>query len=108
MDIEKYTNSKVYHFFEILFKLIVWNILTIILVCLAVAGPFLGFYYLKEGTLAGLLMILVHYSEFLFSYLAIVRFFLVLNFIKKKRNRRLFLSILINCGIILRVCIKLN
>ena len=57
MDIEKYTNSKVYHFFEIPFKLIVWNILTIILVCLAVAGPFLGFYYLKEGTLAGLLMI---------------------------------------------------
>lgn len=58
MDIEKYTNSKVYHFFEVLFKLIVWNILTIIIVCLVIAGPFLGFYYLKEGMLAGLLMII--------------------------------------------------
>lgn len=57
MDIEKYTNSKIYHFFEIFFKLIVWNILTIIIVCLAVAGPFLGFYYLEEGILAGLLML---------------------------------------------------
>ena len=57
MDIEKYTNSKIYHFFEIFFKLIVWNILTIIIVCLAVVGPFLGFYYLEEGILAGLLML---------------------------------------------------
>lgn len=57
MDIEKYTNGKLYQFFDVFLKLIIWNILTIIIVCLAFAGPFLGFYYLKEGVFAGLLMI---------------------------------------------------
>lgn len=58
MDIEKYTSGKVYKFFDVLFKLVVWNVLTIILTALAMALPFVGFYILKEGTIAGLLVIL--------------------------------------------------
>lgn len=52
MDIEKYTNSKVFDFFEWSYKLIIWNLLTIFLTCLVGALPFLAFYLLKEGVLA--------------------------------------------------------
>lgn len=58
MDIEKYTNSKVYEFFEWSFKLIIWNLLTIFVTCLAGAIPFLGFYLVKEGVFASICAIL--------------------------------------------------
>lgn len=58
MDIEKYTNSKVYEFFEWTFKLIIWNVLTIFITCLAGGIPFLGFYLLKEGIFASICSIL--------------------------------------------------
>lgn len=58
MDVEKYTNSKVYEFFEWSFKLIVWNLLTIFITCLVGAIPFLGFYLAKKGIFASICLIL--------------------------------------------------
>lgn len=74
MDIEKYTNGKLYQFFEILFRLVVWNLLTLLIVGVVMAGPFLGFYYLREGTFAGVLMligVLLGFFFFIPSYCTI-------------------------------------
>lgn len=58
MDVEKYTSSKTYEFFEWTFKLIIWNLLTLFITCAVAAIPFLGFYLLKEGIIASICSVL--------------------------------------------------
>lgn len=74
MDIEKFTNSKAYEFFEWSFKLIIWNLLTIFITCLAGVIPFLAFYLIKEGIFASifsLLTIVLAAFAFIPSYVTI-------------------------------------
>lgn len=74
MDIEKYTNSKLFNFFEWFFKLLIWNLLTIFISSLAGALPFLGFYLLKNGVLAlilGILSIILFFFTFVICYVTI-------------------------------------
>ena len=67
MDVEKYTNSKVYDFFEWLFKLIIWNVLTIVITFLGALVPFLVVYFVKEGIVAAIFSLLtIIFSVFLF------------------------------------------
>lgn len=58
MDIEKYTNSKVFNFFEWFFKLIVWNLLTILITSIVGAIPLLGFYLTMKGIFASICLFL--------------------------------------------------
>lgn len=51
MDVEKYTGSKVFIFFEWAFKLILWNIILILLVMTSVSLPFYGFYKVQDNNL---------------------------------------------------------
>ena len=51
MDIEKYTNGKVYTAFEWIFKLILWNLLLVLIVVTITALPFYGFYTVQENNL---------------------------------------------------------
>ena len=51
MDVEKYTGSKVFIFFEWAFKLILWNIILILLVMTSVSLPFYGFYKVQNNNL---------------------------------------------------------
>lgn len=48
MDIEKYTSGKVYHFFEWSFKLIIWNLLSLLIICSAAAIPFICFFNIQD------------------------------------------------------------
>ena len=48
MDIEKYTSGKLYHIFEWSFKLIIWNLLTLLIVCSVAAIPFISFFNLQD------------------------------------------------------------
>lgn len=48
MDIEKYTSGKLYHIFEWSFKLIIWNLLTLLIICSAAAIPFISFFNLQD------------------------------------------------------------
>ena len=59
MDVEKYTNSKLFDFFEWSFKLIIWNLLVVFIVGITFGVVFFPTYFvLKEGTLAVILYIL--------------------------------------------------
>ena len=59
MDVEKYTNSKLFDFFEWSFKLIIWNLLVVFITGITFGIVFFPTYYvLKEGTLAVVLYIL--------------------------------------------------
>ena len=59
MDVEKYTNSKLFDFFEWMFKLIIWNLLVVFIVGITFGIVFFPtFYIFKEGTLAVILYIL--------------------------------------------------
>ena len=51
MNVEKYTGSKLYSFFEWLFKLILWNILLILIIMTLSIGPFYGFYKIQDNNL---------------------------------------------------------
>lgn len=49
MDIEKYTNSKLYFIFEWGFKLIMWNLLSLLIICLIAGTPFLFFFQIQDN-----------------------------------------------------------
>ena len=49
MDIEKYTNSKLYFIFEWGFKLIMWNLLTLLIICVISGVPFLFFFQIQDN-----------------------------------------------------------
>ena len=49
MDIEKYTNSKIYFIFEWGFKLIMWNLLSLLIICLVASVPFLFFFQIQDN-----------------------------------------------------------
>ena len=49
MDIEKYTNGKLYHFFEWSFKLIIWNLLALLIICGIAAIPFICFFNIQDN-----------------------------------------------------------
>ena len=58
MDVEKYTNSKLYDFFEWTFKLIIWNLLVVFIVGITFGVVFFPtYYFLKEGIFATILYI---------------------------------------------------
>lgn len=48
MDVEKYTNSKFYYIFEWGYKLIIWNLLSLLIVCLVSCIPFTIFFNIKN------------------------------------------------------------
>ena len=48
MDIEKYTNSKLYFIFEWGFKLIMWNLLSLLIICLVAGTPFIFFFKIQD------------------------------------------------------------
>ena len=48
MDIEKYTNSKLYFIFEWGFKLIMWNLLSLLIICLIAGTPFIFFFKIQD------------------------------------------------------------
>lgn len=48
MDVEKYTSGKVYHIFEWSFKLIIWNLLSLLIICSAAAIPFVCFFNIQD------------------------------------------------------------
>lgn len=59
MDVEKYTNSKLFDFFEWSFKLIIWNILVVFITGITFGVVFFPtFYLLREGVLAVILYVL--------------------------------------------------
>lgn len=49
MDIEKYTNGKLYHVFEWAFKLIIWNLLSLLIICSCAAIPFICFFNIQDN-----------------------------------------------------------
>ena len=49
MDIEKYTDSKLYFIFEWGFKLIMWNLLSLLIICLIAGVPFLFFFRIQDN-----------------------------------------------------------
>ena len=49
MDIEKYTNSKLYLIFEWGFKLIMWNLLSLLIICIVAGVPFLFFFQIQDN-----------------------------------------------------------
>lgn len=49
MDIEKYTNSKLYFIFEWGFKLIMWNLLTLLIICVVAGIPFIFFFQIQDN-----------------------------------------------------------
>ncbi len=51
MDIEKYTSGKIYAFFEWAFRLVVWNVLTILIVLTVMAIPYYIFYNIQDNNL---------------------------------------------------------
>lgn len=51
MDIEKYTSGKIYGFFEWAFRLVIWNILTVLIVLTIMAIPYGFFYTIQNNNL---------------------------------------------------------
>lgn len=51
MDIEKYTSGKIYAFFEWAFRLVIWNILTVLIVLTVMAIPYFVFYNIQNNNL---------------------------------------------------------
>ena len=49
MDIEKYTSSKLYFIFEWGFKLIMWNLLSLLIICLVAGLPFVFFFQIQDN-----------------------------------------------------------
>ncbi len=49
MDIEKYTNSKLYFIFEWGFKLIMWNLLSLLIICIVAGIPFVFFFHIQDN-----------------------------------------------------------
>ena len=49
MDLEKYTNSRVYIFFEWSFKLIIWNLLAISIIVVLAGAPMYFFYQSRDN-----------------------------------------------------------
>lgn len=49
MDIEKYTSSKLYFIFEWGFKLIMWNLLSLLIICLIAGTPFIFFFQIQDN-----------------------------------------------------------
>ena len=49
MDIEKYTSSKLYFIFEWGFKLIMWNLLSLLIICLVAGVPFIFFFQIQDN-----------------------------------------------------------
>ena len=48
MDVEKYTSGKLYRIFEWGFKLIIWNLLSLLLICTFAAIPFFCFFNIQD------------------------------------------------------------
>ena len=51
MDVEKYASGKLYLFFEWAFKLIVWNLLTLLIVAIFACAPAITFYKIQNDHL---------------------------------------------------------
>lgn len=51
MDVEKYASGKLYLFFEWAFKLIVWNLLTLLIVAIFACAPAITFYKIQNDYL---------------------------------------------------------
>ena len=51
MDIEKYTSGKIYAFFEWAFRLVVWNVFTVLIVLTIMAIPYTVFYNIQNNNL---------------------------------------------------------
>lgn len=49
MDIEKYASSKLFMFFEWTYKLVIWNLLSLLVIAIFGAGPLIGFYTLQNN-----------------------------------------------------------
>lgn len=48
MDVEKYTSGKLYHIFEWSYKLIIWNLLSLLIICSVAAIPFVCFFDIQD------------------------------------------------------------
>lgn len=49
MDMEKYTTSKAYFIFEWGFKLIIWNLMSLLIICLCACVPFIIFFSIQDN-----------------------------------------------------------
>lgn len=49
MDMEKYTTSKIYFIFEWGFKLIIWNLISLLIICLSACIPFIIFFNIQDN-----------------------------------------------------------